>query len=162
MSSEPKVLGWLLLKALPITRLITHYSLLIYTMLRKKMLKARWVQSKALVIAWFLIMNILFFLPGSALSKEHWLASIHIDKWAHIGLFAILIFLFCSAFNFKLPKKLWMILAAAIVYGFLVEVVQKLWVPNRSFDMYDVLADTAGSILGLVVWLRVNKKNKPL
>lgn len=126
------------------------------------MLKARWIQSKALVTAWFLLMNILFFLPGSALPKEHWLANMHIDKWVHVGLFAMLIFLVCSAFNFLLSKRLWMVLVAAIVYGFLVEVVQKLWVPNRSFDMYDVLADTVGSVLGLFVWLRVHKKNKPL
>jgi len=126
------------------------------------MLKANWLRSKALAIAWFLIMNVLFFLPGSALPKEHWLAEIHIDKWVHVGLFVVLIFLFCSAFNFSLLKKAWMILITAIIYGFLVEVVQKFWVPNRSFDLYDVLADTAGSILGLFVWLRVNKKNKPL
>ena len=139
-----------------------HYSLLILCYVAEKMLQAKWLRSKALAIGWFLLMNILFFLPGSALPKTHWLAEIHIDKWVHVGLFAILIFLFCSAFNFSFPKKIWTVLIAAIIYGFLVEIVQKLWVLNRSFDLYDVLADTAGSSLGLFVWLRVYKKNKPL
>jgi len=54
------------------------------------------------------------------------------------------------------------LLSAALAYGYLVEVIQREWIPNRSFDLYDVLADMAGSVLGLVVWLWVYKKNKPL
>lgn len=122
------------------------------------MSKTSRLKSKILAIAWFLLMDVLFFLPGSALPKEHWLEVIYIDKWIHIALFAVLIFLFCSAFNVTLHRKLWMLLITVIIYGFLIEVVQKLWVPNRSFDLYDVLADTAGSILGLFAWLRMNRK----
>jgi VanZ family protein len=125
------------------------------------MLQASWLRSKAVAMGWFLLMNILFVLPGSALPKAGWFTDIQLDKWVHTGLFAGLVFLFCSAFN-SLSKKLWMVLLGAVAYGFIVELVQKNWVPNRSFDVYDVLADTAGSIIGLVVWLRVNKKNKPL
>jgi VanZ family protein len=125
------------------------------------MLQASWLKSKAVAIGWFLLMNVLFVLPGSTLPKTGWFTDIQLDKWVHIGLFAVLVFLFCSAFN-SVSKKIWIVLVAAVAYGFIVEVVQKNWVSNRSFDLYDVLADTAGSIIGLVVWLRVNKKNKPL
>ena len=131
------------------------------------MLRANWLKSKALAISWFIIMNILFVLPGSALPKAGWFSDIQLDKWIHVGLFAVLVFLWCSAFT-PLFKKIWIALVVAIAYGLLVEIVQKYWVPNRSFDLYDVLADAAGSVLGLFVWLRVNKKvkriekNKPL
>jgi VanZ family protein len=125
------------------------------------MLQASWLKSKAVAIGWFLLMNVLFVLPGSTLPKTGWFTDIQLDKWVHIGLFAVLVFLFCSAFN-SVSKKIWIVLVAAVAYGFIVEVVQKNWVSNRSFDLYDVLAETAGSIIGLVVWLRVNKKNKPL
>jgi VanZ family protein len=125
------------------------------------MLQASWLKSKAVAIGWFLLMNVLFVLPGSTLPKTGWFTDIQLDKWVHIGLFAVLVFLFCSAFN-SVSKRIWIVLVAAVAYGFIVEVVQKNWVSNRSFDLYDVLADTAGSIIGLVVWLRVNKKNKPL
>jgi len=122
------------------------------------MLQASWLKSKALAITWFVIMCILFFLPGSAFPKENWFHVIHFDKWVHCGLFAVLLFLWCSAFDFNLPKNSWLVIAAAIAYGFLVEVIQKEWVTNRSFDLYDVLADSAGSILGVIVWLRMYRK----
>lgn len=121
------------------------------------MLRANWLKSKPLAISWFIVMNVLFVLPGSALPKAGWFNDIQLDKWVHVGLFAVLVFLWCSAFT-PLFKKIWLVLVVAIAYGLLVEIVQKNWVPNRSFDLYDVLADAAGSVLGLVVWLRVNRK----
>jgi len=36
------------------------------------------------------------------------------------------------------------------VYGIAMEFVQKYWIPNRSFDIGDIIADTIGSIAGLV------------
>ena len=130
--------------------------------LQEKMFQASWLKSRVLAISWFIIMNILFVLPGSALPRSNWLTEIQVDKWVHVGLFAVLVFLWCSAFEFSASKKGWLIVITAVAYGFLVEVVQKNWVPNRSFDLYDVLSDTAGSIFGFWLWLRVNKKNKPL
>jgi len=126
------------------------------------MLKTTWVKSKTLAITWLMIMNILFVMPVPALPPGGWMIYIYPDKWIHAGLFAVLVFLWSSAFEWDLPKNAWVVLTSAIIYGLLVEIVQKLWVPNRNFDMYDVLADAAGSIAGLLVWLRVNKKNKPL
>ena len=125
------------------------------------MLQANLLKSKALAVGWLMVMNILFVLPGSALPKSNWMTDWHVDKWVHIGLFAVLIFLWCRAFEISAGKKL-IVIISAIAYGILVEVVQKTWVPNRSFDLYDVAADAAGSLIGLFVWLRVKEKNKPL
>lgn len=122
------------------------------------MLKWKIFQNGAFAIGWLLLMSFLFLIPGSALPNEGWLYKLHPDKWVHIGLFAILIFLWKSAFNRKWNRYNTILLASASVYGVIVEIVQKQWVPNRSFDIYDVLADIAGSFLGLVVWLRVYKK----
>ncbi len=121
------------------------------------MLRTNWLKSKALAISWFILMNILFVLPGSALPKSGWFSDIQLDKWVHVGLFAVLVFLWGSAFA-PLFKKIWWVLMVAIAYGLVVEIVQKNWVPNRSFDLYDVLADAGGSMLGVFVWLRVNRK----
>ena len=104
------------------------------------------------------MISILFFLPGSALPKENWFDKIYIDKWVHVGLFAVLIFLWRSSFNWEINRYNVLLLFLALLYGFIVELVQLYWVPNRSFDMYDVVSDMAGSILGLLVWLRLYKK----
>lgn len=84
--------------------------------------------------------------------------TIYVDKLVHIGLFAILTFLCRSSFDLDLNHYNWVLLLTAILYGLAVEFIQKYCIPNRSFDLFDLLADTAGSILGLIVWLRYIKK----
>jgi len=126
------------------------------------MLKWKIFKLKPVAIGWLILISILFFLPGSALPKENWFDKIYIDKWVHVGLFAVLIFLWRSSFNWDINSYNLLLLLAAVLYGFLVEVVQLNWIPNRSFDMYDVLSDASGSIVGLLVWLGVYRKNKPL
>jgi VanZ family protein len=103
-------------------------------------------------------MSILFFLPGSALPKENWLDQIYFDKWVHIGLFAVLIFLWRSSFNYKISNYNLILFFTALLYGFMVEVIQLYFISNRSFDLYDVAADMTGSVLGLLIWLRTYKK----
>ena len=122
------------------------------------MLRWKIFRYKTVAIAWFIIMGILFFLPGSDLPQANWMDAIYIDKWVHIGLFAVLVFLWRSSFVLDFNHYNWVLLLSAIFYGLVVEFIQKYWVPNRSFDLFDLLADTAGSILGLIVWLRVYKK----
>lgn len=107
-------------------------------------------------------MCFLFCLPGNDLPGNDFLDKIHFDKMVHVGLFAVLLFLWRSAFNPEIKNYNLILLISALLYGLLVEFVQKYWIPLRSFDLYDVAADTAGSILGLLVWSGVYKKNKPL
>lgn len=122
------------------------------------MLRWKIFRYKATALGWFLLMSFLFVIPGSALPNEGWFYRLHPDKWVHVGLFAVLIFLWRSAFDWKSNSYNFILLLSAAFYGLLVEVVQQQWVPNRSFDVYDVLADMVGSVLGLVVWLRVYRK----
>jgi VanZ family protein len=107
-------------------------------------------------ITWFLISTILLVLPGSSFPKEDWLSKIWFDKWVHIGMFAILVFLWCWS---SLPrysiaanrKKVFIRVAViAVLYGIAMEFIQKYFVPNRSFDFGDILADAAGSFLGFL------------
>jgi hypothetical protein len=125
------------------------------------MLKWKIFRYKTVAISWFIIMCILFFLPGSALPKEKWLEGIYFDKWVHVGLFAILVFLWRSAFDWDYANYNLIILLSAVLYGFAVEIIQLYWISNRSFDLFDLLADTIGSIVGLLVFLRVYKKINP-
>jgi VanZ family protein len=122
------------------------------------MLRWKIFRYKSVTVAWFIIMCVLFFLPGSDLPQANWMDAIYVDKLVHIGLFAILTFLCRSSFDLDLNHYNWMLLLTAIFYGLAVEFIQKYCIPNRSFDLFDLLADTAGSILGLIVWLRYIKK----
>jgi len=110
-----------------------------------------------IAIAWLIILTILLCLPGSVLPQESWLDKIYFDKWVHIGLFGGLAFLWCGVaekrknFLKSVQQTFVWIALVGCVYGIAMEYVQKYLIPNRSFDIYDILADTIGSISGLVV-----------
>lgn len=119
-------------------------------------------------IAWFVFSTILLTLPGSAFPQENWLSWIWFDKWVHIGMFGIMTLLLCRGF-FK--KKIavethtqFFIMSGFLClgYGVAMEFVQKYYIPNRSFDIGDIIADGVGCLLGVVVSLKFYKKNRPL
>ena len=115
-----------------------------------------------MAISWLITISFLFFLPGSTLPKETWFSKIHLDKWLHAGCFAVLLFLWKSAFESRIRNYNLFLILVAVLYGFIVEIVQKEWVPNRDFDLYDLVFDAAGGFIGLFVWSGIYKKNKPL
>jgi VanZ family protein len=124
----------------------------------------RWnvFRSKCIAISWLILISFLFLLPGSAFPRDTWLTAVHFDKWVHVGLFAILLFLWRSSFEFRMGfYNIWLFLLA-IAYGWLVEWVQLNWVPYRGFDIYDIMADAAGAGIGIFLSREVYKKNKPL
>ena len=111
-------------------------------------------KSRTLLLAagWFLFITFLFFLPGSALPSGDWMPETAIDKWVHIGFFAILTYLWSRVLQ---PKgiNVFNLFLSALIYGYFVEVCQHRWVANRSFDWGDLLADSIGSVAGIVWWL---------
>lgn len=46
-----------------------------------------------------------------------------------------------------------------ILYGFCIECIQ-LWLPTRSFDIYDVIADVLGCIVAVAVVLVISRRKK--
>lgn len=106
--------------------------------------------------SWLILSTIFLTLPGSAFPKESWLDKIWFDKWVHLGIFSIMVALLCWAAykrNTQRNKiKGYFILYGVIclAYGIAIEYVQKHFIPNRSFDFTDIIADGMGSLLGLL------------
>lgn len=114
-------------------------------------------------IAWFITLTILLCLPGSAFPQEDWLDKIWFDKWVHFGLFAGMVVLFCgprSPMAGYAGWKKWFLFTAIIAadYGILMEFVQRYLIPNRSFDMGDIVADMAGAAAGYIIALKIFKE----
>jgi VanZ family protein len=107
-------------------------------------------------VLWLIISTLLLTIPGRAFPKENWLEKIWFDKWVHIGMFAIMVFLWCWAtLRMKLDKeklKKVFILVALLwfAYGIGMEFVQKYLVVNRSFDSGDIIADGVGCLVGFI------------
>lgn len=76
-------------------------------------------------------------------------------------MFSGLVFLFARPFQYsgwpdrKKHRLFGRILIAGIAYGILMEFVQKYWIPNRSFELADIIADSGGCLLGYVVSRRL-------
>lgn len=125
------------------------------------MLRWKLFRSPITAFLWFLIMNLLFCLPGPALPDTGMVIP-HFDKWAHIGFFGVLLFLVRSSLP-SMNKTLSVVLFfSGVLYGWIVELVQDWWIPLRSFDTGDIGADAVGCLVGLLIWWQVYKKNRPL
>jgi len=109
-------------------------------------------------IAWFITSIILLTLPGTSFPQEDWLDKIWFDKWVHIGMFALLVVLWCLAMRFYKADKtstyfirIFRTIAIIFVaYGIIMEFIQKEFVPLRSFDSGDIVADVVGCAVGLI------------
>ena len=118
------------------------------------------------VIAEILIIFIIMSLPGNKLPAENsFTYAFKVDKIVHIVLFFILSYTLLLYFNKSdkkyLKNKRIQIIAiiSCIVYGILLEFYQKLFVPSRSFDIADILADAIGAIFGLLFFYSYVNKN---
>ncbi|RXK83458.1 VanZ family protein [Filimonas effusa] len=113
-------------------------------------------------ILFFILSVVLLTLPGNDLPATGFFNQIpYFDKWVHIGMFAILTYLFGAAlyksFNYN-RRLLLLTVAAGIIYGVAMEFVQKYWTTGRSFDITDIIADTAGCVLAyLTLRIRFRK-----
>jgi VanZ family protein len=87
------------------------------------------------------------------------------DKWVHVGIFMTLISSWSWALNFKDLSAYGTLIIIALIYGLSIEIIQDRFIPNRSFDLGDLLADFIGCLVGVWLRMRIIKryiKNKPL
>ena len=110
-----------------------------------------WLATIALIGA-----TILFCLPGEEFPQEDWFAKIFLDKWIHVGLFAVLTGLWCLPFIHrieqipKLRNYFVLIALAFVLYGVGIEFIQGNFIPHRSFGVDDMIADAIGCGVGFV------------
>jgi VanZ family protein len=118
-------------------------------------------------IIWFIVLMVLICMPSKHLPQDKFFAGIFLDKLVHVGCFALLVWLFYYPFaKSSLPKAaknnyLVKITLSAIMWGLATELIQRYFVPGRSFDLKDWLADAIGAALAFatVKWWPVKAKS---
>jgi len=117
-------------------------------------------------IAWFFLVLVLVVTPGYDLPKvDKWLIQISYDKLIHVGIFGILALLFMHPVAKSVLNKTqkWhyciKIAIATAVWGLTTELIQKFFVPSRSFDLTDLLGDIIGGLVALMVCKKYFLKN---
>lgn len=105
-----------------------------------------------IAISWFAFVSFLLCIPGKKLPLIWWVGMFEVDKIIHIILFFILSMLFCKvAYSInKTQQWFWGIAFVCSLYGMGMEFVQENFIANRSFDVWDIVADTVGSFSFLV------------
>lgn len=104
-------------------------------------------------ILWTLFIATSCLLPASAFKNFTFDSLLELDKLIHLILFFVFVILWAlaleqrSAFTFN--KKI-ILLVIAIVYGIFIEYIQSVTHYGRSYELGDVIANTIGSIIGVV------------
>ena len=117
-------------------------------------------------IDWFFVVGLLTLLPGKDVPEVDMFHIPQFDKLVHAGMFGMLTFLFCMPYfranmsNSDKKKVFLRIAFIMVVWGILTEIIQKYFIPGRSFEWLDWLADNIG--VGVALWLcyRIIRSNK--
>jgi len=80
------------------------------------------------------------------------------DKWGHSFAYFILSSSWLLTCH-KYQKKKHLVVVSCILYGIIIEVLQHTLTGYRTGDSIDVFANTAGVLLGLVLFNQIIKKN---
>ncbi len=102
-------------------------------------------------IAWTILIQVLLCLPGSTIPSCGLFEIPQLDKIVHITLFGGFTGFWCYFYYLKgtPPGKLktifFIIYILASTNGIILEFIQRDYIPNRSFDLGDIIADMIGS-----------------
>lgn len=112
-------------------------------------------EPKNLIIAcvgYTVIITIFFLVPISTGTKT----DLSLDKIVHILFNATLLFLWLHYLNNIGRLKSWLVILVlfflAIIYGIIIELLQKYFTTSRMADLWDVVANSIGCICGLVLF----------
>jgi VanZ family protein len=117
-------------------------------------------------IGWFCVVMVLICTPKQHLPQSKFLLDIAFDKMVHVVCFTLLVGLFyypIAKSNLSQRAKwdyLIKLCLSAIVWGLATELIQRYFVPGRSFDLLDWLADSVGALLAVALekwWPRRTK-----
>ena len=81
------------------------------------------------------------------------------DKLTHFIFYSVMTGLFINAFKSK-ANIFQIALCFTMSFGMYMEILQKLFNAGRHFDIFDILANIIGSLIGALVYLMI-KKTRP-
>ena len=73
------------------------------------------------------------------------------DKIYHVGVYVVFSFLWALWMYLRFENNyLKLLITCCVCYGIILELVQKIVNPNRTFDPFDILANCIGVLIGIV------------
>ena len=78
------------------------------------------------------------------------------DKIAHFAAYALFAALFYNYLRQVLKRPIGYVIVLSVLYGTIIEVLQYKLNPDRTFDLYDIVANTVGILAAIVIIRLVN------
>jgi VanZ family protein len=111
------------------------------------------------LISWFLVITFFSLIDLSTIDlnieTNTWLK---LDKIVHFIFYFTLTALLLNYFENKIKYYEIICFSTAIIYGIIIEIFQDIVPTKRSFDYFDILANTFGSFTMLLLFLKKLKK----
>ncbi len=107
----------------------------------------------AVVLAsvWTLLILVLSLISASRFRAFSFDTIISIDKLVHFIMYSVFFVLWSLALGLKKKRQLFILMAVSITFGVLIEILQATMSLGRSYELDDIIANTIGSVLGLVM-----------
>lgn len=109
-------------------------------------------------ILWTLFIASSCLLPASAFKSFSFDSLIQVDKLVHLVLYITFVVLWYLAWPSWKTNYSFILLIIGILYGVLIEILQSEMSLGRSYDVADILANTAGAILGVILIPFISRK----
>jgi len=108
---------------------------------------------------WTILIIVASLMPKSSMGDSGLFEIPFLDKIVHIFLYAIFVYLWSRNLFSKVDKVKAARLAfySSIVFGVVMEVLQKSLGGGRNFDVLDIIANIIGSIIGLIAFYKIIK-----
>jgi VanZ family protein len=104
-----------------------------------------------LAILWTLFIASSCLLPPSAFRSFSFDTLLGLDKIVHFVLYAIFILLWAMAHKYITLKQKVVLLLTGITYGVLIEVLQSTMAIGRNYDIGDIVSNTVGCVIGVIL-----------
>ena len=115
-------------------------------------------------LLWALLIFILCAIPGRDIPHISFLELLNFDKWVHAVLFFVLVILLTHGFSLQNTVLLFnakpMICAVllSVIYGGLLEVMQGVFFQERTAELFDFIANSFGSVMGIFFYDKIESR----
>jgi VanZ family protein len=104
-----------------------------------------------LAILWTIFIASSCLLPAAAFRSFSFDTLLELDKIIHFVLYAVFILLWALAIRDISMKQKITLLLIGVTYGILIEVLQSTMALGRSYDIGDIVSNTLGCIIGVIL-----------
>lgn len=113
-------------------------------------------------VFWSVAILVLSFMPGNSFPAVSWMDWLKLDKWIHAFLYFILFLLIYIPVNEGKKQRHQLFVIVGCIYclllGLFTELFQEFFLPDRSGDLPDMIANAFGVVLAGFLIRLVHKK----